>query len=180
MTMRQDPTDPTGVKDLTPRGNSEVSKARLRKAKAAIAMRREGQDWDTVAETLGYPTPRMALVATERALVDELQTPESQAFMRRLASERFDALLEGVWAKATDPDGPEHLAAVASARSLINDLVKLHGLQAPTEHVITNPSQSDIETWVAKVIQKANPTPEEGSIFDLGYAEDDEETEGGD
>jgi hypothetical protein len=163
----QDPTHPTGISDDTPQGNSEVARARDRKAASAIQLRIAGASWDEVAEVLGFPTARAAIVATERALEKELQTTESQDAMRKMAGKRLDRLLRAVWGKALDPDHPEQLAAVRTAREIVGQHSKLFGLDAPTEHVIHSPSESEIAQWVASVTVQQRPQLEEADIFEM-------------
>lgn len=173
--MKQDSTHPTGVSDDSPNGGSNVARARERKANAAIQLRIAGASWDEVAQALGYPTARHALVATEKALERELKTEENQMAMRSLAGKRLERLLRGVWTKAIDPANPEHLVAVDRARLIIDRHAKLYGLDAPTEVVVTNPSQQELEKWVATVIGQSRPALEEADIFDAEVLGDDED-----
>ena len=174
----QDPTDPTGVSDDSPKGGSNVARARDRKANAAIQLRIAGANWDEIAQALGFPTARHALVATEKALEKELKTEENQTAMRSMAGKRLERLLRGVWTKAIDDKHPEHLIAVDKARLLIDRHAKLYGLDAPTEVVVTNPAQSELEKWVSTVIKESRPQVEEADIFDVEVIED-EGDEGG-
>lgn len=175
MTVSQDSTHPTGVSDTSPRGGSEVARARDRKANAAIQLRIAGASWDEIAQSLGFPTPRAALVATERALEKELKSEESQTAMRSMAGKRLERLLRGVWTKAIDPQHPEHLVAVDKARQLIDRHAKLYGLDAPTEFVVNNPAQAELEKWVATVISESRPALEEADIFDAEVLEGGED-----
>lgn len=171
--MRQDSSHPTGVApDEGDKNNDQtLIRARDRKANAALQMRLAGATWEEIAEAIGYPTARAALVATERALEKELQTEESQKAMRGIAGKRLERLLRGVWTKAINPDNPEHLAAVTKARELIGQHSKLYGLDAPTEHVVHSPSQQELEAWVSEVVVLQRPQLEEGDIFDIDYEE---------
>ena len=173
MAHEQDPTDPTGIKDLSPRGESETTRARDRKANAAIQLKIAGATWDEIAQTVGYPSARHAIVATEKALEKELHSEESQKAMRSMAGKRLERLLRGVWTKAIDTSHPEHLLAVDRARLLIDRHAKLYGLDAPTEYVVSSPSAAQLETWVASVIQQKRPALEEADIFDIEVLEDE-------
>ena len=177
MVQAQDSNDPTGVVAEHP--GKDVVRARDRKANAAIQLRTAGASWEEIAETLGYPTARMALVATEKALEKQLQTTESQTAMRSLAGRRQARQLVGVWKKATNPEDPEHLAAVAKARELVAQHTKLYGLDAPTEMVVHTPSQQELETWVAQVTKQAQPELEEGDIFEADWEEEAPPAEAG-
>jgi anti-sigma factor RsiW len=178
---RQDPNDPTGVSDDSPAGGSGVARARDRKANAAIQLRIAGASWAEVAEALGYPTPRAALVATEKALEKELRTEENKTNMRSMAGRRLERMLRGVWAKAIDPEHPEHLLAVDKARLIIDRHAKLYGLDAPTEVVVTSPAQEELEKWVSEVIKTKSPQLDEADIFDADWYEEEngDDDEGG-
>lgn len=155
--MAQDSTDPTGVSG--PRrvhgdGTQDqgLRRARNRKADAAVQLKMAGATWAEIAEVLGYPTPRQALVAVERALVRQLSTEQDKAAMRALAGARLERLLRSVWPKAVDPDSPDHLTAASKARELLADHRKLFGLDAPTEVIVHDPTRTELEAWVAKVL----------------------------
>lgn len=173
--LEQNSEDPTGISHNTPRGDSGVARARDRKASAAIQLRKAGASWEEVAEVIGFPTARAALVATERALERELKTEESQKYMRTLAGQRLERLLRGVWAKAINDEHPEHLAAVDRARQIIDRHSKLYGLDAPTEFVVHSPTQAELERWVSTVIATQQPALEEADIFDADILEPDED-----
>lgn len=166
MTLYQDPTSPTGITDDTPEGNSDTARARLRKARAALAMRKEGHDWDLIAETWGYPTPRAAIVACELALEKELKTSEGQEFMRHMVNERYDALLKSVWPKAINDHDPEHLASLEAVRRLMRDYTDLNGLAKP-KATIENPTVAQIERWLSTVMKVGQPELPERDFFEL-------------
>jgi hypothetical protein len=172
--MAQDSSHPTGVADDgEERGeqpDKETVRARDRKANAALQLRIAGASWQEVAEVIGFPTPRAALVATERALEKELRE-ESKDAMRQMVGKRLDRLLRGVWKKAIDEESPEQLPAVGKARELIADFRKLHGLDAPTEINVHSPVQGEIEAWVAGVVAQTTPQLEEADIFEVDYEE---------
>jgi hypothetical protein len=153
--MQQDSTDPTGVSAPTKQwhdGGNNAGRARNRKANAALQMRYAGATWNEIASALGYPTPRTAMVATEKALERELANADDREKLRKLAAARLDRLIRAVWPKAIDPDNPDQMIAVSKAREVIADHRKLFGLDAPTEVVVHNPSQTELEAWVARVV----------------------------
>lgn len=176
---QQDATHPTGVRAVTGRENEkELIKARYRKARAAVQLRKMGADWEEVAQTLGYPTGRAALVATEKALEHELKTPESREFMRNLAVERLDTLLRQVMPKALDPDSPDQMVAQQRAREHIMSQAKILGLEAPTEMVVHSPTLNELEAWVAQAMATRTDGHEleEPDIFEIEVVEDAEAT----
>jgi len=175
MVSRQDPSDPTGVNDGRKRNTEpggKTSAIRARKADAAISMRLSGATWTEIAQVCGYPTPRAALTATERALVKRLDE-EDKAKMRQLAGARLERLLRGIWNKAIDPTDPEHLAAVQRAREVIDRHAKLFGLDAPTEIVVHNPTKTELESWVLRVMAAGTPRVEEEDIFDAEVVDEE-------
>lgn len=171
--MQQDSEHPEGVsgEDRTP----GVIRARERKANAAVQLRIAGASWDEIAEALGYPTARQALVATEKALERELQTEGSQKHMRALAGRRLERLLRSTWPKATNPEHPEHLQAIAKARDVIDRHAKLFGYDAPAEIIVHNPTAAELESWVARVVQAEVPALQEANIFDAEVIDEYEE-----
>lgn len=171
--QEQNSNHPTGVSTAggDRREGAGIVRARDRKANAAIQLRKAGADWDEVAQVVGYPTARAALVAVERALEKELKTEEGQKFMRTLAGQRLERLLRGVWPKAINPDHPDHLPAVDRARQIVDRHAKLYGLDAPTEYVVHSPTQAELEKWVSVVISKSVPTLDEDDIFEAEWTE---------
>lgn len=162
--MEQDPTHPTGVSSNN-RGNSELTRARDRKAAAALQLKQSGETWEAIAEVLGYPTGRAVLVATERALEKQLGTDESQRFLRQLASRRLDQVLKAIYPKALDPDHPEQMIAATKVREIIATSMKLHGLEAPTQIVHHSPHEAEIDDWVSTVVASKVPALTEADIF---------------
>lgn len=170
----QDSTHPTGVAGTAgghhPGGHVEpgntVTRARNRKTNAALQMRLAGATWNEIALTLGYPTARTALVAVERALERELRTTGDRDALRRLASARLERLLRAVWPKAIDGDHPDQMTAVNRAKELVGQWSKLHGLDAPTEVVVHNPTQAEIDAWVLSVLAHSQPAVVEYDIIE--------------
>lgn len=166
MALIQDPSHPTGVTSTITGPDPELNRARDRKANAAVQMRIAGASWDEIAEVIGYPSGRDALVATERALEKELRELSKDG-MRQMAGRRLERLLRGVWPKAIDPDNPEQLPAVGKAREIIADHRKLFGLDAPTEIAVHAPTEQELANWVATVVNVGRPALEEADIFDI-------------
>ena len=178
MATRQDSSHPTGVVDLRAdiRGGDKgkVARERNRKADAALSLSLSGANWSEIAQSLGYPTPRQAKLAVEKALVRQLGTEDDKVKMRSMAGARLDRLLRGVWAKAIDPSNPEQMVAQSRARELIADHNKLFGLNAPTEMVVHTPTQSELEDWVLRMTATMVPLVEEDDIFDAEVVSDTE------
>lgn len=169
--IAQDSTHPTGVAEvIKTTDHVSVTRARNRKANAAIGMKLAGAKYEEIAQVLGYPTARAALQAVERALEKEFKETDRKA-LRRLASARLERLLMAVWPKAVDPDSPEQMAAQGRAKDLVDRHIKLWGLDAPTEIVVHNPTVAEIEQFVARITASTVPDVEEFDILDGEYEE---------
>lgn len=178
MTITQDSKHPTGVSDSHGKDHcgKEVTRARNRKANAALVLVKYGASWDEVAETLGYPTARHAKIAVERALENETRNPETKAFVRRLISEQYDAILEALmpFVKVQkDTDGnpvpnPESLPYIDRALKALGQKSKLHGADAPTEFLVSSPTTAQIEQWISDMLKIETPDVPEADIFGEG------------
>jgi len=132
---------------------SDDRPAPRRTGAAALALRLAGAGYDEIADALSLASARVAREHVEAALEarawDDVSGREK---MRAENGARLDRLLRSVWAKATQPDHPEHLQAIKVARELIDRHCKLYGLDAPSEVVIHTPTASEIDRWVADMI----------------------------
>lgn len=176
MSTRQDSSHPTGVTDSRPRGGGrhvalDATGQRNRKADAALSMKLSGASWSEVAATLGFPTPRAAMLATEKALVRRLDNEDDKTKLRMMSGARLERLLRGIWTKAISPDDPEQMTAVSRSREIIADYNKLFGLNAPAEVVVHSPTQSELEDWVLRMTATMVPEVEEPDIFEAEVVE---------
>jgi hypothetical protein len=120
---------------------------------AALALRLAGAGYDEVADALGLANAQVARDHAERALEARAwDDVEGRDRMRAENGARLERLLRGVWAKATNPDHPEHLAAVKVAREVIDRHCRLYGLDAPAEVIVHTPTANEIDQWVAGMI----------------------------
>jgi hypothetical protein len=172
MASRQDSSHPTGVVDEFANGKGEPARIqRNRKADAALSMKMSGATWSEIAMTLGYPTPRQAMLAVEKALVRQLNEDDDRAKMRQVSGARLERLLRGIWNKAINPNDPEQMTAVSRARELIADHNKLYGLNAPTEVTVHSPTNSELEDWVLQMTATMVPDVAEPDIYDAEVLE---------
>lgn len=174
--IEQNSEDPTGVSGEGVDHNNLV-RARSRKANAALALALAGASWAEIAEAVGYPTARTALVAVENALEKRLDE-EDKAKMRTFAGARLERLLRGIWTKAIDPENPEQLVALGRAREIIADHRRLFGLDAPAEIIVHQPTRAELEQWVAKVTALESPPVEELDVLDVEWEDTDVEEAG--
>lgn len=173
--MEQDPTDPTGVRETSTSVQKATTVARDRKAATATNLYVEKhKTLKEVARKCGYPDAAAARVAIERYMERELKEhPKSISAMRDMAGRRLENALRQVSKKALNPDDPEHLAAVMQYRGIIGDWVKLFGLQAPQQVIVSNPTNDAILEVALRIQQQGAPQLTEGDIFD-DEAPDDE------
>ena len=131
---------------------------------AAIALRVAGASFADVAVTLGLSGPGEALRLVEATLADSL-VPESVEVQRAEATHRLEALLASVWDKAVDGNHPEHLNAVKAAREVIDRVIRLNGLDRPTEMILHTPTHAELERWVAGVLDADIPAVVEADVI---------------
>ena len=134
---------------------------------AAVQLRVSGASFEDVARTLGLSSTRHAirLVTNELAArAEEDADPRNR--LRAELSSALEELRKSVWAKATNPESDEHLVAVRAAVSVIDRQAKLHGLDAPSEVVIHTPTQTELDQWVATMVEQTMPQLEEGDIIE--------------
>lgn len=130
---------------------------------AVVALRVQGASFAEIAEQLGLA----GATAASRIYLEELGghlTDEQRQQARVEAALRLEALLRSTWGKASSPEHPEHLKAVQTAGALVDRLIRLQGLDAPTEVIVHNPTTREIEAWVQRIVEQAT---------DVGVAETD-------
>lgn len=158
--LRSDPSRP------------ESKQQYVRKADAALAQRIAGVPFAKIADTLGYNSARAAQTAVERALVASM-TDTDRDHQRVLAARRLERLLQAVWLKALDADHPEQLLAVRTAKELIDRWARLWGLDAPTQVVVHNPTQAELEQFVASLTAARSTVVEADVLAITGTDESD-------
>ena len=78
----------------------------------------------------------------------------------------MERLLRSVYKKATDPDHPEHLAAVRTSVAIIDRWARIYGIDAPTEVVVYSPTAGEIEQWLKVVsAQSTSGLPQEVDVI---------------
>lgn len=121
-----------------------------RRALAAVIMRRRGFAYDTIARDLEYASPRKAREAVTTAIARS-GSDEDLKTLRGLESMRLDRLLASVWTKAIDENNPDQLAYNRRASDLIEQIAKLHGLNAPTVLAVVNPDADRFNQIVTEI-----------------------------
>ena len=150
---------------------------RKKRGEAAVALRMAGASYADIANTLGYKNESTVATVVERSLAAGL-TDEQRDQARELAGRRIERLLRAVWGKAMNEGHPEHIAAVRTARELIDRHTRLYGLDAPAEVVVHTPTTDQIEQWVTTVLAHAVPEVEEADVIDVEVGDDPEAASG--
>ncbi len=105
----------------------------------ALALRRAGHSYDSIAQELGYRDRsgpyRAVAQALEVAVMEEVQQ------LRVLESQRLDALLEAVWPQAAQGVLP----AVDRAVRILERRARLLGLDAPQQNEVLTIDRIDNE-----------------------------------
>ena len=172
-----DPPDP-GEQGLDRLNGDLTEKDRQGRQEAAIALKIAGASYTEIAQVLDYASAARARQSVEAGLAATVGD-EDRAQQRFLASRRLDRLLRGLWPKATDETSEEQIPASRTALAIIDRWIKLNGLDAPSEHIIYNPSQKELEAWVMHMTQQVvGSTPEERDIIEAEYSEVYAEQEG--
>lgn len=104
------------------------------RAAQAVEMRADGHQWQTIADQLGYYDDRAACRAVQRVL-DRTESVNADA-LRSILTDRY----EGLYRRAVDAfdqattSGREvgRAQLLAAARSALDSLAKVHGLDRPT------------------------------------------------
>lgn len=152
---------------VTPSEMTFVERPQNKKVISALSLRLSGASLDEICEVVGFASTKDAANAIDKALRDRIQDDDrTKAKMRGLANERLERLLRSAWVKAIDPSHPEQLTAIEKCKGLIDRHIKLYGLDAPTEMVVHNPADSELEQWVMAVIQQGSPELMEADILE--------------
>lgn len=122
---------------------------------AATALRLSGAQPGEIAQALGLADEGEVQSLIERHLAAvAVDDRAGRNQLRDLYRARIERLLRGVWAKATDPNNPEHLEAVGKAMGLIDRGVRLDGVAVPAEVIVYNPTQAELDAWVDSMLSK--------------------------
>lgn len=146
------------------------------RAKAALAMKIRGADYDEIAHDLSYATPGEARRAVEGLLAGlaEADGAAAWATQRNLHALRLEGLLASVFEEAIDPTSDLHLSYNRRAMEIMDRIAALQGFNAPQRAVIYTPDAAEFDQVVQRVLeQSAVSQPHEGDIFELAAAPDE-------
>jgi hypothetical protein len=170
----------------------EAAETNYSSLRAAVQWHLSGADWATIAQRFGYSSPQAARVAVEKFEGDMVDSSDVVA-ARNKARGRYERLLQSEWYDATHPflvdnNGKQtekrndaHDKALANARGLVGDLVRLDGLGAPTQLQVYVPGSDEIMAVVQELREaKLGEIAREADIFDAEIEEDDDSEAAGD
>lgn len=122
------------------------------RALAALDLYIAGNSYAEIGRRLGYRDHSGPHRAISR-LLDRRET-EGVDMLRRVHGARLTELLRAVWPRAVSGD----LDAVKSALSILSDIAKLHGLNAP-ERVNVGISETEFASQAAELLAVVGPGP---------------------
>jgi len=158
----------------------EVQKMPYDRIRSIMALWLAGASFADIAMQFNMRSPALARVAVERALSESVDDTQDRSKLRQKMTLTLDRLLRSVMAKAVDGESPDHLAAVRTALSIVDRKIRLHGLDAPLEHVVHYPENEEFERVIAMMAQtQGMMLPDEGDPFaeeieDAEVVEDDD------
>lgn len=154
---------------------------KMRKTRAALAMRVKGANDAEIAQMLGYPTPGHARMAWEGALASTIDSDSDLKALRGLATARTEAGMKAHAQLAfspyvADPNDPEGkrkiknddmIAHSAAYFRYMDRWIKLKGLDAPQVVALITPDAASFDEIVGKLaIAARGESAEEADIFE--------------
>jgi hypothetical protein len=133
------------------KGDSEESMTR---AQAAVALRVDGASYSEIARLLEYSSAQRARGAIEKALAEQMGSPEEVEHVRWLNGRRLERILSSLMKRATNPKDPDHLQYARMAVIVIDRHARLYGADAPQKvDVQYTPARAEIEAWALELAQ---------------------------
>lgn len=136
-------------------------------AQSAVALVIAGASFADVARMLNYKSAAEAKKAVEKALSSTVTLSEKK-YLQSLATRRYEALLKSVMPRATNPKDSNQLAFNQRAQSILDRMVRLQGLEAPTQIQIS-PSDDAIRAYAQQFMAAAGletNVPQEADILE--------------
>lgn len=159
----------------------EVDKMPNDRVRAILSLWLAGATLPEIATQFGMRSPAVVRVAIERALSETVDDLADRGKLRQKMSLTLDRLLRSVMTKAVNQESPDHLAAVRTAMTIVDRKIRLHGLDAPQEHVVHMPGNDEFQRIIEMAAQSQGlALPEEGDPFaddieDAEVLDDDDE-----
>lgn len=145
-----------------------VSEMQVRKGTPAslapLALRHAGWSYEEIAIHQGLADAKAAKKAVDEAVMLHLQgDAESREMSRALLVSRIEKMTTNTWRDANNPNSPKQLEAGRNVLKYLQEIAKLTGAYAPTEHNVSSPALDRIEQIVAQLAPKSEV--EEKDIF---------------
>lgn len=146
---------------------------------SAMALLIAGASFGDIARMLNFKDARAAKKAVELSLSSTVNLSEKE-HLRALATARYEALLKSVMPRATNPRETNQLAYNQRAQSIIDRMVKMQGLDAPTQ-IQVSPSDDVLRSYVnqfSEALGLETDVPQEADILEepgIGESGYDEE-----
>lgn len=121
------------------------------RVEAAMALMISGASFSDIARMLEYESPARAKAAVERMLASTVGIEDKKS-LRSIQAMRYETLLKSVMPRATNVKETNQLAYNQRASAIIDRIVALHGLNAPTQIQIT-PSDEYLEQYTLHMKQ---------------------------
>lgn len=150
------------------------------KVNSVVLLWSSGVTFSDIARQLQLPSPQIAQIAVERGLAEVVDDKSDRDRLRQRVSATLDRFLRSIMAKATDPQHPEHLAAIRAGLSITERFTALHGLNAAVEVNVNMPETEQFNRFIAAAAAgMGHEVPQEADIFsdeyvDAEVVEDDE------
>lgn len=131
---------------------------------AVLALRFRNVSFADIADQIGLGSADVAARLYYDELAERLPEGTDREALRREADAMLRGLLGPVYARATDREDPEQMFAVQRATALVDRLIKLHGLDAPSEVVVHTPTTAEIDSWVRQMVGTATVDVVEANV----------------
>jgi hypothetical protein len=155
------PTRPSATPaSATPRARVNPARDDAAEVKAlrAVELRLAGASFEQIAKALEYADKSGAKRAYDRGLQslrDDLAPNVATYRAEQLL--RTERLLLGLWPKATNPEGVDHLRAVEQVRRILERQARLLGLDAPVTFQVSDEVDAQIEALLAEMATNDPP-----------------------
>ena len=152
----------------------ENSVSNMSQAESAVALVLSGASLSDVVRVLKFKSQGDAKRVIERTLASTV-TVDEKKYLQMVATQRYEKLLKSVMTRATNPKESNQLAYNQRAQSIIDRLVKLQGLEAPTQ-VQISPSDEFLASYANKFKESLgldSNVPQEADILEESDLDDD-------
>ena len=147
--------DPAMRKDVELADDTEMldgSRASQTTIESAMAYLMAGASFTDIAKMLEFKSGKHVKRVVERALASTVTLSE-KSHLRAVAAGRYEMLLKSVMPRATNVRETNQLAYNQRAQSILDKIVKLHGLEAP-QQIQISPSDEYLAQYAQQMAIK--------------------------